>query len=88
MTYGKCRGFPWWPSGEESACQCRRHRFDACSGKTPQATEQLSPCTTTAEPALQSPGVATAEACAPRACTLQLCTLLVWEKPPNQQPMR
>ena len=23
-----------WLSGKESACQCRRHRFDPCSGKT------------------------------------------------------
>ena len=21
-------GFPWWLTGKESACQCRRHRFD------------------------------------------------------------
>ena len=21
-------GLPWWLSGKESACQCRRHRFD------------------------------------------------------------
>ena len=39
-------------SAEESACQCRRHRFDAWSGKTPHAAEQLSPCTTTTEPVL------------------------------------
>src|SRR5574340_1093436 len=28
-------GLPWWLSGKESACQCRRHRFDPCSGKIP-----------------------------------------------------
>jgi len=22
------RGLPWWLSDKESACQCRRHRFD------------------------------------------------------------
>ena len=22
------KGLPWWLSGNESACQCRRHRFD------------------------------------------------------------
>ena len=22
------RGLPWWSSGKESACQCRRHGFD------------------------------------------------------------
>lgn len=103
MTYGECRGFPWGPSGEESACQCRRHRFDAWSGKTPHRTEQLSPCTataepafespgvTTAEPVLESPGVTTAEHVCPELglCSSVLCTLLVWEKPPpNQKPMQ
>ena len=24
-------GLPWWLSGKESACQCRRHRFDPWS---------------------------------------------------------
>ena len=33
-------------------CQCRGHRFDPRSGKIPYAMEQLSPCTTTTEPAL------------------------------------
>ena len=28
-------GFPWWLSGEESTCQCRRHGFDPWSGKIP-----------------------------------------------------
>jgi len=32
-------GFPWWLSGKESACQCRRHRFDPRSGKIPYAAE-------------------------------------------------
>ena len=22
------QGFPWWLSGKESACQCRRHGFN------------------------------------------------------------
>ena len=26
-------GLPWWLSGKESACQCRKHRFDPCVGK-------------------------------------------------------
>ena len=43
---------PWWLSGKESACQCRRHRFDPWSGKIPHAVEQISPCTTTIEPLL------------------------------------
>ena len=54
-------GFPWWLGGEESACQCRRHRFDPWSEKIPYAPEQLSPCTTTIEPVLWSSGDATAE---------------------------
>ena len=28
-------GHPWWLSGKESACQCRRHRFDPRVGKSP-----------------------------------------------------
>ena len=27
-------GFSWWLSGKESACQCRRPRFDLWDGKT------------------------------------------------------
>ena len=45
-------GLPWWRSGWESACQCRGHGFEPWSGKIPHAVEQLSPCTTTTEPAL------------------------------------
>jgi len=26
-------GLPWWISGRESTCQCRRHRFDPWVGK-------------------------------------------------------
>ena len=45
ITYGlnnhknSGQGLPWWLSGKESACQCRRHRFDPLSGRIPQATE-------------------------------------------------
>ena len=28
-------GLPWWFSGKESTCQCRRHRFDSWVGKIP-----------------------------------------------------
>ena len=34
ITYGlnnhknSGQGLPWWLSGKQSACQCRRHRFD------------------------------------------------------------
>ena len=37
-----CIGLPWWLSGKESACQCRRHGFDPWSGKVPHAAEQPS----------------------------------------------
>ena len=30
---------PWWLSGKESACQCRRHRFDPWVGKIPWRKE-------------------------------------------------
>ena len=43
-------GLPWWLSDEESACQCRRHRFNPWSGKFPHAAEQWSPWVTVAEP--------------------------------------
>ena len=47
------------------------------SGKIPPAVEQLSPCTTTVEPVLQSLGAATPEPGRPRACAS-------WgEKPPQ-----
>ena len=39
----------WWYSGEESAYQCRRRRFDPWSGKIPHAAEQLSLCSTATE---------------------------------------
>jgi len=28
-------GLPWWLSGKESACQCRRHRFHPWIRKIP-----------------------------------------------------
>ena len=33
---------PWWLSGKESACQCRRQGFNPWSGKMPRASAQLS----------------------------------------------
>ena len=44
-------GLPWWCSSWESACWCRGPGFEPWSGKIPHATEQLSPCATTTEPA-------------------------------------
>ena len=54
--------FPGWLHGKESACQCRRHGFDPCSGKILHAVMQLSPCATTIEPVLQTLGTTTSEA--------------------------
>ena len=48
---------PWWSNGYESTCQCRGHGFNPWSGKISNAMGQLSPCTTTAEPAPQSPHI-------------------------------
>ena len=28
-------GLPWWLAGKESACQCRRHKFNPWVRKTP-----------------------------------------------------
>lgn len=41
-----------FPGGSlvESACHCRRSRFDPWSGKTAQSVTQLGPCTTATEP--------------------------------------
>ena len=55
---------PWWLSGTESACQCRRREFDPWSGKTPYATEQLSLCSGARELQLLKP--VCPGACAPR----------------------
>ena len=38
----KIRGLPWWLSGQESACQRRRHEFNPWSGNIPHAADQLS----------------------------------------------
>ena len=48
-------GLPWWCSGWESACQCRRRGFEPWYGKIPHATEQLGPWATTTEPARLEP---------------------------------
>ena len=50
-----CLGLPWWRSGWESACQCRRHGFEPSSGKIPHAVEQVGPWATIAEPARLEP---------------------------------
>ena len=37
---------PWWLNSNESAYQCKRHRFDPWARKIPHATKQLSLSTT------------------------------------------
>ena len=37
-AFWHCAGFPWWLSGKEPACQCkrhRRHRFDPWGREDP-----------------------------------------------------
>ena len=48
-------------SGKESACQCRRHKFDPWFEKIPHDAEQLSLCATTAESVLQNLGATTTD---------------------------
>jgi len=48
----KILGLPWWLSGGESTCQCRRHPFNSWSAKIPHAAEKLSLCAATPEPVL------------------------------------
>ena len=59
ITLKSRQRLPPWLSGKESACQCRRHRFNPWSRKIPHAVGQLNLCT------------ATTEACASRARALQ-----------------
>ena len=54
-------GLPWWLSGKDSICHCRRYRFNLLSGKIPHAMEQRSPCATTTEPVFWRPGAAITE---------------------------
>ena len=60
-------GLSWWLSGQEPACQCRRHRFNSWSRKIPHVAEQLNSGTTTTEAVLLSPGTTTTEAHAPES---------------------
>ena len=48
------RDFPGGTVVKNHACQCRGHRYKPWSRNIPHAAEQLSPCATTTEPALQS----------------------------------
>ena len=78
---------PWWLSGEESAYLCRRRGLDPWSGKSPLASDQLSPCASTIKPVLESLAAAATEpTCCncgrpvhPRAHALQKEGPLQWE---------
>ena len=88
-------GLPWRLNGKESACQCRRHRFNSRSGKIPHAVAQLSPCPTAIEPRChnyRSPGTlepsATREAVAmrnPHKATGESSLLMATREKPTQQ---
>ena len=52
-------------------CKCRGPTCDRWSGKIPHTGGQLSPRTTTTEPARQSPPATVIEAHVPTACSLQ-----------------
>ena len=57
----KSQGFSGCSVVKESACQCRRHRFNPWSGRIPYAKEQVSPRATTIGPVLWGPGTAATE---------------------------
>ena len=42
-------GLPWWPSGQQSACQCRGHEVQSLVREDSTYLGQLSPCVTTTE---------------------------------------
>ena len=70
-------GLPWWLSGKESSCQCRRHGFNPRSGTIPHdAGQLLSLCSRACEPQLLSPCAVTTKAQVPTARAPQ-------EKPPQ-----
>ena len=52
---------PRWLSGGASSGESRRHRFNPWSEKIPHAVGQLSPCATTVQPVLKSPGTTTTD---------------------------
>ena len=68
------KGLPWWLSGKEFTCQCRRHRFNPWSRKISHTMEQPSLWATITEPMCHNywnPH--------PRAHALQQEKLLQWE---------
>ena len=78
MLYTKDQGFPWWPGGQESPCQCGERGFYLWSGKISCATKRLKPvpqgtvlALQSREPQLLSPRAPTREAGGLRARALQ-----------------
>ena len=65
------QGFPWWLSGKEFACQCRRYGFNPSSNKIPHAEQQLSLWATTTETRLKSLGATATEAPTPESLCSQ-----------------
>ena len=55
---------PWWSSGKESTCQCRRHRFDPWSKKTALAMGPPTADASALEPCSVRRDATTGEACA------------------------
>ena len=60
-------GLPWWLSGKEFSCQCRRYGFDPRSGEIPHASKQLSLCS--AAPESARPGALMLQLDSPCAAT-------------------
>ena len=80
-------GLPWWLSGKEFTCQCRRHGFDPQSRKIPHATEQLSPCAITTESMLQIPGATASETRAAWSLCWAIREAHAMRSPCNEKPM-
>ena len=63
---------PWYLSGKESNYLHRGHGFNSWARKIPRASEQLSVCTATMDPELESPGDTTPKATS--RSSWRLCT--------------
>ena len=91
---GPFQDFPGVSVVKESACQCRRCRFNPQSGKIPHAAEQLCPCTTTTEPRVLEPMLPRDRALQQKrppqweACTLQPESSQRSNKDPVQPKMK
>ena len=42
LVIKKKKRLPWWLSGEESTCHCKRHRFESWIGKNPMEKEMAT----------------------------------------------